>query len=365
MKKFLSCGWLFFSVLALSGQVPSSDTPVKGEWDFHPEKIWEIHQAGNDDFGKIGELLVSSKSRICVRDFQRNISYLFDESGKLIRKFAASGEGNGELSHYLNRFRAGDKIVLASPDKLHFYSPDGTFERATGNNIFQRFPLCFVSEHEFVYAPSLPMSPVNEKKLVLADIKTGLEKTLADFSGGEAPDAASSRGPMLMIPSLTPRVQLAFDGQVLVFGRTDQYLIFTAGPDGKIRSSFGLDRKKIAASPEEKRQLLDETRLSAEQKDKIITVLPGQLASFNQLTTINGFTYVYAITQALPKTRSQQIDVFSARGEYLYRGRIEFGQGLEFNTPANLVIADGFAYVILENGQGSQTLAKYRIQLPR
>ena len=66
-----------------------------------------------------------------------------------------------------------------------------------------------------------------------------------------------------------------------------------------------------------------------------------------------------------PKTSSQQIDIFSEKGEYIYSGKIGFGDNLKFGSPSNLLIKDEYFYVILENDQGKQTLAKYRIKLPQ
>ena len=182
MKKILFYGWLLIPVLIFSGQTSLKDKPLKGEWSFHPEKIWEANKAGDDDFGRIAELLVSDKQYIYVRDFERNISYIFNDKGHFIKKFAPQGDEKGQLSRYLNRFQAGGKIVLATPDKLHFFSQDGTFERTVENNLFLRFPLFFLNENEFIYAPNLPQSPVNEKKLVLYDIPSGSDKILLDFS---------------------------------------------------------------------------------------------------------------------------------------------------------------------------------------
>ncbi len=77
-----------------------------------------------------------------------------------------------------------------------------------------------------------------------------------------------------------------------------------------------------------------------------------------------GLIYVFAVSQIDEKTTVQDIDVFSPRGEYLYRGKISFGDHLKFGSPSNFIIKDEFLYVILEDEQGKQTLAKYRIRLP-
>lgn len=365
MKRILFYLWLLIPILIFSGQTSIKDNPSKGEWSFYPEKIWETNRAGNDDFGRIAELLVSDKQYIYVRDFEHNISYIFNDKGHFIKKFAPQGNEKGQLSRYLNRFQAGEKIVLATPDKLHFFSQDGNFEHAVENNLFLRFPLFFLNENEFIYAPNLPQSPVNEKKLVLYDIPSGKDKMLLDFSGPVTKSENSFQGPMVMIFGLTPQVRLAYDGKTMVFGRSDQYQIFIAGQAGEILSSFSLDRKRMTASAEEKRNHFANSKIPEERIEKIITQLPDEMTYFSHIDLINGYIYVYAITNIGPRTASQQIDIFSEEGEYLYRGKIEFGDNLKFGSPSNIIIKDGYVYVILENGQGEQTLAKYRIKLPR
>jgi hypothetical protein len=212
MKKLLFFGWLLIPVLLFCGQITIKDSPQKGKWNFYPEKIWEIDKAGEENFGRIAELLISNHN-IYVRDFENNISYIFDDKGNFIKKFAPQGNGEGQLSHYLNRFQAGDKIVLASPDKLHFFSQDGTFDHAVENNPFLRFPLYFLDENEFIYAPNFPQSPWNQNKLILHDLPSGNDKILVDFSATETNSEQAPQGPMIMIFSLTPQVKLACDGK--------------------------------------------------------------------------------------------------------------------------------------------------------
>ena len=354
------------AVLTLSGQIILKDQPAKGEWQFSPEKIWEVDNAGGEAFGRVAELLITDKNDVFLRDFKRNVSYIFDANGRFVKSFAAQGNGEGQLPFYLNRFRAGDKVVLAAPDKLHYFTRDGAFDHAAENNLMLRFPLLFLNENEFVYAPTLPRSPVHQKKLAVWDLSSGKEKTLVDFSGSgaEAATPATPPGLMLMIFGLTPQVRLAEDGNSLFFGRSDEYTIHLAGRDGTIRSSFSLERKKSAASPEAKRRHIADTRIPKEQQEQIVAALPGELTHFSHIAINRGLIYVFAVSQIDEKTTVQDIDVFSPRGEYLYRGKISFGDHLKFGSPSNFIIKDEFLYVILEDEQGKQTLAKYRIRLP-
>jgi hypothetical protein len=365
MKRTLFLGWLLVAVLLLSGQAPLKDNPSKGEWRFSPEKIWEVDKAGDNDFGRVAELLVLDDGRVCLRDFGKNISYLFDGNGRFVKTFAPQGKEDGQLPFYLNRFRAGGKIVLAAPDKLHFFSSDGVFERAVPNDLFQRFPLSFIGEDEFICAPNFPRSPVQERKLTLVDLKTGQDRVLVDFSGPGRQGETAPPGPMLMIFGLTPQVRFAAEGGRMFFGRSDRYEIFVADRSGRVLSSFGLDRERLTASLEDKRKQIAGTRIPDDQKEKIIAQLPSEMTFFSHIEAIKGLVYVFAVNDLEQRTGSQRVDIFSETGEYLYRGRIGFGEGLEFGSPANILLTDGYAYVVLVNGQGKQTLAKYRIKLPR
>jgi hypothetical protein len=151
----------------------------------------------------------------------------------------------------------------------------------------------------------------------------------------------------------------------MAFGRTDRYRIFIADWAGKILSSVSLDRKGMAATLEDKRRLLAGVKIPDDAKEKILAQLPDRLTCFSHLDLADGLIYVFAINGPGPKASSQQIDIFSEKGEYLYRGVLEFGATVRFNGASNLVLSGGSAYVILEDAQGRQTLARYRVSLPR
>ena len=365
MRRASLVGCLLVPAVVLAGQLTLKDLPARGEWRFYPERIWQIDRAGNEEFGRIAELLISDNEYVCVRDFGRNVSYLFDKNGTFVRTFAPCGEGSGQLPFYLNRFQAGNKVVLAAPDKLHYFSEDGVFERAVKNDLFARFPLWFMSESEFIYAPNLPQSPVHDTKLVAADLPSGGERLLLDFSEPGYRNDRSLRGPMLMIPSLTPQVKVAYDRGRMIFGRNDRYKVFIANRAGRILATFGLDRRDTTVTLQDKQTLLSGAKMPADQKEQILAQLPNETTCFSQLCLVDGFICVFAVTDPKHKTRSQQIDIFSDSGTYLYRGTLDFGGGKAFAGASDLVLKGRSAYVILEDGRGDQILAKYRISLPR
>lgn len=367
MKKNVLVFMVLLISVTLHSQIINDDNPQKGIWDFKPEKIWEIAKAGDTEFGVIAELLVSEYGQfhIYVRDFKLNISHIFEQNGRYLGSFAQQGSEKGEVSRYLNRFLAEDKIVLGTPEKLHFYSEDGVYDTSFENNIFIRFPLIFLNKNEFIYAPNLPQSPVNQKKLKRYNLLSGEDKLILDFSQRQNTVESNSPMPMIMIFGLIPQIRLAEYHNKLIFGRSDQYTLYVSDLEGNMDFSFGLNRKQKKVSKEDKKSHFQGTQIPPERIDSLIEQLPDKMTYFSRITIVDGLIYVYAVDNIARKKKQQAVDIFSDRGKYLYRGVIKFGDDWKFGSPSNLVFYKNGLYVILESGDGRQTLAKYKITCPK
>lgn len=364
MKKNLLFILLLLISFTLHSQIKNDNRPQLGNWDFKPEKIWEIDKAGKNEFGRVAELLISGQGNIYVRDFTHNISYIFNENGQFLGSFAKKGNAKGELSRYLNRFLAEDKIVLGTPEKLNFYSEDGVYVTSYENNIFIRFPLVFLNKNEFIYAPPLPQSPVNQQKLMIYNLYTSEDKLVLDFSKTSNITGSSTPAPMIMIFGLTPQVRLASYKEKIYFGRNDQYILHAADLQGNIDFSFSLDRQKKDVSVEDKKNHFSGSKIPQDRIDSLIKQLPDKMTYFSQIKIVDRMIYVYAVQNIERTQRQQTIDIFSDKGKYLYQGVLKFGDNLKFGSPSNLVVHNNFIYVILESPEGRQTLAKYRIIHP-
>lgn len=78
-----------------------------------------------------------------------------------------------------------------------------------------------------------------------------------------------------------------------------------------------------------------------------------------------GLANVYAAAAFGGSLTRQPIDFFSRSGEYLYQGIIAIEEGRHvYGSPDNLRVQGDQLYVILEDGTGRRTIAKYGIQLP-
>ena len=61
MKKYCFFLMVLLISLNLNSQITNNDNPKNGNWDFKPEKIWEVDKAGINEFGIIAEFIVVKK----------------------------------------------------------------------------------------------------------------------------------------------------------------------------------------------------------------------------------------------------------------------------------------------------------------
>ncbi len=367
MKKI----WLavVFGLLCLLAfaDVKNEDKPLKGEWDFQPKIVWDIDRVDGASFERPSELRASQDEMLYFHDFDRAVSYVFDKDGKFINLFAKKGTGPGEVSRYLNCFLAGDKVVVGSPDMVHYYSEEGAFLKSIPNDLFERFPLIFVNENEFLYTPQKMGQPLGEQiKIVSLDLRSGQEKILDEFSVSTG-EKAGSGGPPVVVLGLTPQVKIGFDPDArrLYYGRSDDYTIHVWETDGKRLFSFGLDRGRKRVTEEDKRKHFEKSSIPKERYEKILPALPDKLTHFMRIQAVEGLIFVYSTESLEGQQDKIAIDIFSSEGKYLYRSNLQFGDGTPLYTHVEKVVIRGsHCYALLKDESGKNIFAKYQISLP-
>jgi hypothetical protein len=367
MKKPTSFMIAVFMVSLLSSDIKNADKPLKGKWDFSPQKVWEVDRAGEKLFENPSELRASRDEMLYFHDFSKNVSYVFDPDGKFIRSFASQGEAPGEVDRYINCFLAGDRVAIGTPSKLHLYTREGAFLESFANNLFERFPLLFIDTYEFLYAPqNREDQRENKVEIVRCNLKTGEEILFDEFSLNEDEKSASGGMPVVIL-GLTPQVKIGFDreSRKIYCGRSDDYSIHVTELNGKRLFTFGLEREKKAVTEEEKRKHFEQSRIPKDMIEKILPGLPKELNYFMRIQVINGLVFVFS-TEGLARQQERlAIDIFSPEGEYLYRSNLIFGDGSPLYTHVEkVVIRNTSLNAFLENESGKIILAKYKISLP-
>jgi len=367
MKKFwpvLVTGLLCLSAFA---DVKNADKPLKGEWNFQPQKIWAVDKVNGAPLERPSELRASQDEMLYFHDFDRGVSFVFDKDGTFIHSFAKQGTGAGEVSRYLNCFLAGDKVVVGSRDKLHFFSREGSFLKSIPNNLFERFPLIFVNENEFLFIPQRMGQPQGEKiKIVSLDLRSDQEKMLDEFSVSVG-EKAGPGGPPVVVLGLTPQVKIGFDAGArrLYYGRSDDYTTHVSEVEGNRLFAFSLNRERKKVTIEEKRGHFEKSSIPKDRYEKILPVLPDDMTHFMRIQVVEGLIFVYS-TERLDRNQDKiAIDIFSPEGKYMYRSYLQFGDQRPLYTHVEKVIIRGnHCYALLEDGSGKSIFAKYQISLP-
>lgn len=340
-----------------------SGTPADGVWDFAPVPVWSFGLAGNDTLRHVAEPRVSDDGRLYFHDFDRHLSYITDENGTLLGRFAQAGDGPGDVSRYVNCFTSGDRVIVGSMDKLYFFDRDGLFIKSIPNNIFESFPLAFNGDEVMYAGPgALVNLPDGKAAIKKVDIASGQTAIIHEFTMGD--DERINFGGVII--GLIPQINMAFDAKkgTLYFGRNDRYEIHAAGLDGKIKESFGLEKERRLVTEEELRGHFAGTGFPADRVEKIIPLLPRKLTCFHRIQVIGGLVYVFTVDSLESGIGRQHIDIFSRDGEYLYRGKIAMPEGDRYRNLDQITLSNGFLHAILANEDGTSRVAKYRISMP-
>jgi hypothetical protein len=360
-------GILFIVVHLLMSEVKNADRPLRGEWDFNPDKAWEIDSAGSDVFGIPANMQVSDEDYLYVYDKENKKNYIFDSDGNFIKTFGVKGQGPGEARDQSSLFLIDDKLLIVDVGRIHYFRLDGTYLHSVVNSLYSRRPVLFLSEHEFL-AVSLGVfeAPDFKAQIKRINLESGQVTVIADFEifqGGIG--RAGKMVGSLIVPGLTPLMTVGYGEGRLYYGRSDSYKIQVIDLSGKLLKTFFLDRKKKKVPEDVKKKYFGRySSMSKQALDQIIATTPNETTFFCRIETHQGLIYVFV--PDISRHNRLKIDIFSPEGEYLYRGDLSIEDHLTMMEPQiyNPYIKDEFIYVSVLDENDNVKIIKYRISLP-
>jgi len=348
------------------GCVRESDRSASQEWAFEMEKVWEIQQIGEDELLRPAEPRIADDGTLYIHDFERHLSYIVNGDGKLVSSFAPRGDGEGEVSMYLNCFPAGDHVVVCAMDKLHFFTQQGQFVKAVPNNPFVRFPLAFKNENEFWVAPgALGDAPGSTVVVTYVNLTSGAETAVHAFTRSDIETIPTGGA---VVVGLTPQIKMNYDRQSdrVYFGKNSDTVIYQLAGDGDKVESFSFTGTRHPISEADKRNHFARFDIPEERMVPLIQALPDQMAYYNRIQVIDGLVYLLSADNIGHAQTELVVNVFSPDGRHLYRGRIQVEEGWHIaGNSDNLQLGSGFVYGVLENDQGERKIVKYSITLPQ
>jgi hypothetical protein len=358
---------LAIPVVLLFSDVVNPDRPLKGEWDFGLQKVWEIDRAGAEVFLQPDRLQAAEDGTLFVHDEMNRGNYIFDPDGRFVRSFGKKGQGPGEIQDQKSFFLVGQTVVAVDTAKLHYFSKDGEYLGSESNYYYRRRPALFIDEHRFIAAPIGIFEAFEGKgKILVIDLESGRETLIHDFlifSGGTA--QVGKLVGSLIVEGLTPLMTIGQSEGRIFYGMSDSYTIHIADLSGKRLGTFSLERKKRKVSPEEKAlRFEDYPQMSSQARRQVMETTPDEVTSFTRIESHRGLIYVFE--PEVNRRNFQAIDIFSPEGRYLYRSKVTVDEGLTMmpQQSANPLLTDDHLCVALMDKDSNVRITKYKINLP-
>jgi len=370
MKKMKLAFILFLLVPFLQAGVVNSDKPLKGEWDFNLQKIWEIKRAGADVLGRPFSLTATEDGILYVYDTANQINYIFDKDGNFIRAFAKSGQGPGEIIGQELTYYVNGKVYIPAMNGINLFTKDGVYIQTVKQEGRPLDPRIFLNKDEIISAPKTAVFlPDGKGEIIRKNIKTGDETVISDFSIQDWGIAQSGRRVVDIISiGFSPLMILGYAENRLYWGMNTSYKINVTDLSGKKINSFSVKRRSKKVSDKFKKKYFGSPNLPEEMINQIAESFPNKISFFHRIEVHDGLVYVFIPDVDLKSKRAtlKQIDIFSPEGEYLYRVHIKFEKNRDhlFSPLNNLVIQNKNLYAVLMDEEDNVLIAKYKISLP-
>lgn len=370
MKLIVLVMMVFTFTASLFSQVKNPDTPLKGRWDFHMEKTWEVEEAENDLFGSVQNIGSADDGRVYILDSKNYKIYIFSPEGKFISSFGKRGEGPGEIKNFEmgeQLFVVNQHIIVADRSRISYFSLDGTFEKSIVYST-QLKPREFISDEVLISAPVNPVLLGGKTaKIKWYNVKDHREKIIAQYEPFKEA-AATERSPgrtvtiTAVFSGVTPIMMVKYRNNQVYYGMCNTYTINRVDLKGKKTFSFSIEgREAQKITPAIKKELAK--GLSDIPQDILERILDGlpKKASFYQDLSIDNRGFVYVFLANPTGAPIQDIDIFSPEGKYLYSSLLRAEEG---NSIQVIYLLDNLLVIAVEDEEGTVKVAQYSVQLP-
>ncbi|MCP5048452.1 MAG: 6-bladed beta-propeller [bacterium] len=361
-----SCWFSLFN-LNLHGEVENNRDPLKGEWEFRLENVWETFEAGDESLAQINGIGVGDDGKVYVFDFKHFKFFVFSPEGKFLFSFGKKGEGPGEYKFSLS-FHLVDKYLLVVDfGAVHYFTKQGKFvktARTPGRFSFKSI----VDENRFITLQPKKEGNENIETLELFNVSDNKSTTIIKIKPEESTQVQSG-GMALQIkmPGFNPVIVMDAKDEFLFYGKNDKYRIIKTNLQGKELMTFSVDGKeKKPITDEMKRKSLGRISLNGGKipeplLKKMMKNIPDEATYFNEIRIDeSGLIYVYLTD--LNNGTGREMDVFSPEGKYLYHGGFTLPEGFLYRSS---VIKGDYLYAAVEDEEGEQKLVKFKIAKPK
>jgi hypothetical protein len=311
--------------------IKNPDKPTKGQWQFSPTKRWETDCAGDDILVEISCLILADDGNTYALDSRQNKIHVFNSQGKHKLSIGRKGEGPGEIKEAY-RFYINKKMVIV-PDgtKIHYFTVEGEYKKSIKTPEMLMNYL-FLDENRTI---AIPFSSVvlrdktKPREVFLYNLSTGEKTKLFEVPRVKALRyAGGGMRFMLRMPDIVHE-ELFMDKnrQGFVYGYSSKYILHQLNSTGKAARTITLENRARQPVALEDKKIIVKNAMAQHKNipkhviEGVADQIPGVLPYFHQIhTEHNG--HIYILTASIKNTSQRDVDIFSEKGKYLYRGRI-------------------------------------------
>jgi hypothetical protein len=301
---------------------------------------------------------------------------VLDAGGNLLRTFGGRGDGprfeypvnlfiTRGFVHVLDMGRGGDKIKTYA--KSGNYVGTADVERGVS-------PRLFIGDDRYVAVRSGPdiLDRPTHELLEIRLLKRQAGSVLMKFPAEDKliMEVMVPRGRYILGEdniNIFPRLIVHIDGELIYLGRSDAYVIKKIDANGEEELAFSLSGREREMLPQDyavnraDRTEVAGREMTDETKRRFIARFPDRQTFFTRIATDEqGLIYVF-----LPNITdfgTQEIDIFSPEGRYLYHATVDLPDGLERIRP--LEFKGEHVYALVRGRESGTWLIKYEIQRP-
>jgi len=351
----------------------NADSPLKGKWNFRARRAWSLDSVGEHVLVQVRSMQVAADGSLYLADIKQTKVHVVGPTGRSVISFGHRGEGPGEFKWVSNCHLIADGVVVADIDKIHHFTRGGRWLEDI-NPGRMLFPRLFLDRRRLIRIGEIGVIRKEEPvRIELLDVKTGKSTVLDELSGNEGFVEYREKGGdnhlVLKIARATPELLFASDGRFLYHALNVEYRIHRVDYSGRQKLSFSVpDRPRNPVPRAARRRLFDETlagidRLPEAVVKEMVSQIPDRSPFFHSLL-VDGQGRIFVFLIDFEHPSRQAIDVFSPRGDYLYRGVIDMSADLAWPLVMTASFTRGEFFVFGEDSDGDRYLLKYAIDVP-
>ena len=348
--------------------VNNPEDPFYGNLELELEQDLIIGNEEDDHyfFYRAHEVAVDSQENIYVMDAGNFRIQKFSRSGEYLQTIGEKGQGPGEFDHmysfYINQ---KGQIYVLGGTKIQKFNEKGEFEKSIP--LALRMYNFWVSPEDFIYGIVYTATEEGRKRKI---VKVNMEgKEVGDIAQFACIDVVSRKSEGRTIAfSLTHSYNHSLcltpaKFKNLIYGYSADYRIFRVNSKGEIDLIINKKEPYHSISIKEKAAIVQEIEEDISNRNqkwpedviKEACQFPAHRPFFSDIATDDKRRiYVRRVKSVLNEKETQEFDIISADGFYLYRTEIDFMPCL---------INKGFIYRMKSDKEtGSLKLIRYQIK---